>query len=72
MKLVTLCSGGLDSVVLAHQLAANDVTQTLLFVNYGQKHIKEHFGAILCAEDLGLELVNVAITGAARVPVGAG
>lgn len=64
MKLVTLCSGGLDSTTLVYYLA-RDHTQMLLFVHYGQKHVKEHFGAMKCADDLGVHLVNVAITGAA-------
>jgi len=65
MKIVTLCSGGLDSVVLAYMLSDLLHTQTLLFVHYGQKYVKEHFGAIECTRDLGVPLVNVAITGEA-------
>jgi 7-cyano-7-deazaguanine synthase len=37
--------------------------QTLLFINYGQRHLKEHFGAMRCSEELGVPLKNVAITG---------
>ena len=65
MKLVNLCSGGVDSTTLAYMLADLGDAQTLLFVHYGQKHIKEHFSADACARDLGVYLVNVAITGAA-------
>lgn len=63
MKLVTLCSGGLDSTTLAYLLANEGNTQTLLFIHYGQKHLKEHFSADACARALGVHLVNVTITG---------
>lgn len=63
MKLVTLCSGGLDSTTLAHLLASQRHEQVLLFVHYGQKHVKEHFGAMSCSQDLGVPLKNIAITG---------
>lgn len=63
MKIVTLCSGGLDSVTMAYMLADEGMTQTLLFVDYGQRHLKEHSSACKCAEDLGIPLKNVVITG---------
>jgi len=63
MKLVTLCSGGLDSTTLAYHLADQGDEQTLLFINYGQQHLKEHASAVLCSLDLGVPLKNVAITG---------
>jgi 7-cyano-7-deazaguanine synthase len=62
MKLVTLCSGGLDSTTLAYHLAREGHTQALLFVNYNQKHLnKEHFSADACARDLGVSFKYVTI-----------
>lgn len=63
MKLVTLISGGLDSTVLAYMLADLQHAQTLLFINYGQKHLKESLSAKICADALGLRLKHVTITG---------
>ena len=64
MKLVTLCSGGLDSTTLAYKLAALGNEQVLLFVNYGQRHLREHGSAVQCAIDLKVPLRNVVISGA--------
>jgi 7-cyano-7-deazaguanine synthase len=63
MKLVTLCSGGLDSTTLAYLLADLGEKQKLLFIHYGQKHIREQFSAVQCSLDLGVPLRNVTITG---------
>lgn len=63
MKLVTLCSGGVDSVTMAYMLASEGVTQSLLFVDYGQKQIKEYDGADHCATALGIALHTVEING---------
>lgn len=63
MKVVTLCSGGLDSVTLAYYIHKyQGWEQTLLFVNYGQKHQKESRFALACANDLGLRLTFVRIS----------
>ena len=59
MKLVTLCSGGLDSVTLAYLLYSQGHEQVLLFVAYGQRHITEHQFAYKCATDLGLRISDV-------------
>ena len=64
MKLVTLCSGGLDSVTLAHLLHSQGHEQVLLFVAYGQRHLnQELLGAIRCQVDLGLELTWANVSG---------
>ncbi len=52
---ITLCSGGLDSVVLAHYLAACGYHQVLLTVDYAQKARPELSCAALCAERLGID-----------------
>ena len=63
MRLVTLCSGGLDSVTLAHLLKARGHEQMLLFVDYDQKHLVEHRYACKCADRLELRLEGVVISG---------
>lgn len=63
MRLVTLLSGGLDSVTLTHLLKARGHTQALLFVDYGQKHLVEHRYACKCADRLELRLEDVVISG---------
>lgn len=63
MRLVTLVSGGLDSVTLAHLLKMRGHEQVLLFVDYAQRHLIEHRYACKCAERLGLELQSVVISG---------
>lgn len=63
MRFVTLCSGGLDSVTLATLLKARGHEQTLLFVDYGQKHLVEHRYAYKCAVRLELRLEGVVISG---------
>lgn len=52
MQVVTLCSGGLDSVVLAHFIAACGFTQVLLTFDYGQKGREELVCADYCADQL--------------------
>ncbi|MEV5499524.1 7-cyano-7-deazaguanine synthase [Nonomuraea fuscirosea] len=51
-KTVAVVSGGLDSVVLAHHLAAAGEDLLLLSVDYGQKALKEHEFAELAATRL--------------------
>jgi len=63
MNLVTLCSGGLDSVTLAHLLHSQGHMQELLFIDYGQRHITEYHYAYKCAADLGLHISDVEIRG---------
>ncbi|MER9844936.1 7-cyano-7-deazaguanine synthase QueC [Mesorhizobium australicum] len=54
MKTLVVCSGGLDSVTLAHKLAAEHQLTGLLSFDYGQRHRKELGFATLCAERLGV------------------
>jgi 7-cyano-7-deazaguanine synthase len=50
MKTVALLSGGLDSVTLAHRLAAAGQRPLILVsVNYGQRHLRELNAARQCA-----------------------
>ena len=62
-KLVTLCSGGLDSVTLAYYLEDLRYQQTLLYVDYGQRHRKEYHYASRCAEWLKIPIEVVILKG---------
>jgi 7-cyano-7-deazaguanine synthase len=53
MKTIVVCSGGLDSVTLAHKVAAEQQLQGLLSFLYGQRHHKEIDFAKQCAVRLG-------------------
>ena len=50
---VVTVSGGLDSVTLAHDLAAAGHDLTLVSFDYGQRHVRELGCAAACAERLG-------------------
>ena len=52
---IAIVSGGLDSVTLAHLLAAEGYSLHLLSFNYGQRHKKELQYAAICAERLGAQ-----------------
>ena len=52
MKTLVVCSGGLDSVTLAHQVAAEHELCSLISFDYGQKHAKELHYAQACADRL--------------------
>ncbi|MER8837093.1 7-cyano-7-deazaguanine synthase QueC [Mesorhizobium sp. M0909] len=54
MKTLVVCSGGLDSVTLAHKVAAEHELAGLLSFDYGQRHRKELGFAALCAEQLSV------------------
>ncbi|WP_192247883.1 7-cyano-7-deazaguanine synthase QueC [Mesorhizobium caraganae] len=54
MKTLVVCSGGLDSVTLAHKVAAEYELAGLLSFDYGQRHRKELGFAALCAERLNV------------------
>ena len=41
MQTIVICSGGLDSVTLAHQVARQSVLAGLISFDYGQRHRKE-------------------------------
>ncbi|RWO03896.1 MAG: 7-cyano-7-deazaguanine synthase QueC [Mesorhizobium sp.] len=52
MKTLVICSGGLDSVSLAHKVRAEHELAGLLSFDYGQRHRKELRFAAACAERL--------------------
>ncbi len=67
MKTLVICSGGLDSVSLAHKVAAEHTLCGLLSFDYGQRHVKEVESAAACAERLGVphKVVDISGVGAA-------
>ena len=72
MKTTLVCSGGLDSVSLAHVLAAEGALSRLVSFDYGQRHSKEIDYARACAARLGVPFhlidmrqVGSALTGSA-------
>ena len=54
MKTLVVCSGGLDSVTLAHKVSQEAEVIALLTFNYGQRHVKETEYAAKCADNLGV------------------
>jgi len=67
MKTIVICSGGLDSVSLAHRAAADHDLAALLSFDYGQRHVKEVEHAAACAARLGVphKVVDIRQIGAA-------
>ncbi len=61
-KTLVVCSGGLDSVTLAHQVAAAGRLGRLLSFDYGQRHRKELDFAARCAARLGVGHDSVDLT----------
>lgn len=55
MKTLIICSGGLDSVVLAYKTARERKLAGLLSFDYGQRHKKELRFAARCAERLDVQ-----------------
>ena len=53
MATLVVCSGGLDSVTLAHRVAADGDLAGLVTFDYGQRHRKELDFAAVAAERLG-------------------
>lgn len=66
MKTLVVCSGGLDSVSLAHRIADDQELIGLLSFDYGQRHRKELTFAALCAERLGVPLQVLDISAVGR------
>ena len=66
MKTIVICSGGLDSVSLAHRIAAEEELVALVSFNYGQRHAKELDFAARCAERLGVphQVIDISAIGA--------
>ena len=54
MKTLVVCSGGLDSVSLAHNIAARGELMGLISFDYGQRHRKELDFAAAAASRLGV------------------
>ncbi|RVV99467.1 7-cyano-7-deazaguanine synthase QueC [Mesobaculum littorinae] len=72
MKTLVICSGGLDSVSLAHILAARSHLTRLVCFDYGQRHRKELEFAAAAADRLNVPLhridmrgIGAALTGSA-------
>lgn len=65
MKTLVVCSGGLDSVTLAHKVAQEQDLAALISFNYGQRHQKELEFAAQCADALGVphHIVDIAAFG---------
>jgi 7-cyano-7-deazaguanine synthase len=61
MKTIVVCSGGLDSVSLAHKIAAEEELLGLISFDYGQRHRKELDFAAVCAKRLGVfhEIIDI-------------
>lgn len=67
MTVIVICSGGMDSVSLAHRMAATEGLHSLLSFDYGQRHVKELDAAAACAERLGVphRVIDISAVGAA-------
>ncbi|MFT6446381.1 7-cyano-7-deazaguanine synthase [Sulfitobacter pontiacus] len=67
MKTIVICSGGLDSVSLAHMVAAKRKLTGLVSFDYGQRHRKELDYAALCAKRLDVphDIIDMRGIGAA-------
>ena len=82
MSTLVICSGGLDSVTLAHRIAAEGRLSRLVSFDYGQRHRKELDFAAAAAQRLavphqvidlsgvGAALTGSALTDAVDVPDG--
>lgn len=66
-KAVAIVSGGLDSVTLAHLLAAEGYELHLLAIDYGQRHRKELAFAVKCAHRLGARFDQVDLSSVGRL-----
>ncbi len=66
MKTIVVCSGGLDSVSLAHRIADLEELAGLISFDYGQRHRKELDYAALCAKRLGVfhQVIDMTAVGA--------
>lgn len=82
MRTLVVCSGGLDSVTLAHKVAAERNLVHIVSFDYGQRHRKEldyarraaqRLGAahdVVNLVDVGARLTGSALTDGAAVPEG--
>lgn len=62
LKTIVVCSGGLDSVTLAHKIKAEQELTALVSFHYGQRHQKELGFAAACALRLGVQHFNLDIS----------
>lgn len=69
MKTIVICSGGLDSVALAHIIAAEGNLARLVSFDYGQRHRKELDFAAACAVRLSVphDVIDLRPIGAALI-----
>lgn len=74
MKTTIICSGGLDSISLAHILADQGALSRLVSFDYGQRHRKELDFAAACAQRLGVPFhlidmrsIGASLTGSALI-----
>jgi len=65
VKTLVICSGGLDSVTLAHKVAAEQSLTRLVSFDYGQRHRKELASAKACAVRLGVphDIIDISAVG---------
>ncbi len=65
MKTLVICSGGLDSVTLAHKVAAEQTLTRLVSFDYGQRHRKELASAQACAVRLSVphDIIDISAVG---------
>ncbi|MAJ64916.1 MAG: 7-cyano-7-deazaguanine synthase QueC [Alphaproteobacteria bacterium] len=66
MKTLVVCSGGLDSITLAHMVARDHDLIGLISFDYGQRHKKELGFAKEHADDLGVEHILIDISAIGR------
>ncbi|WP_420339373.1 7-cyano-7-deazaguanine synthase QueC [Roseibium sp.] len=66
MKTLVICSGGMDSVTLAHKIAQENELIGLISFDYGQRHKKELDYAKACADALNTEHILIDITNIGR------
>ncbi|QFT33990.1 7-cyano-7-deazaguanine synthase [Labrenzia sp. THAF82] len=62
MNTLVICSGGMDSVTLAHKVAREQHLSGLISFDYGQRHRKELDFASACASSLGTEHILIDIS----------
>ncbi len=67
MKTLVICSGGLDSVTLAHLVAEQRELAGIISFDYGQRHHKELEFAKRCAERLGAPFEQVDISAVGKL-----
>lgn len=70
MKTLVICSGGMDSVTLAHKVAKEHDLIGLIAFNYGQRHQKEIGFAQKCAENLKVPFESIDISNIGRLLTG--